>query len=181
MLIDAKNCVMVVIDMQEKLMPLVVNHRDVTDYTVWLLNVSQELAIPNLSTEQYPKALGATVPNIKDLLDLNYIIPKMSFSAMATPEFVVALKSMKRQQVILAGIETHVCMLQTAIDMNEQGYDVFVVIDCTSARNESDKAAAMDRMKHEGITLVTREMVIYEWLRQGGTPQFKHINEAYIK
>lgn len=181
MLIDAQNCVMVVIDMQEKLMPLVVNHRDVTDYTVWLLEISQELGVPNLTTEQYPKALGPTVSPIKNVLDLNYIFPKMSFSAMATPEFLAALKSMKRQQIILVGIETHVCMLQTAIEMKAQGLDVFVVIDCTSARNESDKLAAMDRMKQEGIVLVTREMVVYEWLRLGGTPQFKHINEAYIK
>jgi nicotinamidase-related amidase len=181
MLINAKNCVMVVVDMQEKLMPLVVNHRDVIDYTVWLLKISQELGIPNLSTEQYPKALGSTVALIKNELDLNHIVPKLTFSAMATPEFSSMLKAMNKKQVILVGIETHVCMMQTAIELQAQDYQVFVVIDCTSSRNESDKMAAMDRMKHAGITLVTREMVIYEWLREGGTPQFKHINEAYIK
>lgn len=181
MLIDANNCVMVIIDMQEKLMPLVVNHRDVIDYSVWLLEVSQELDIPNITTEQYPKALGPTVTPIKNVLNLDNIIPKLTFSAMATPLFSAALKAVKKQQIILMGIETHVCMLQTAIEMKEQGYDVFVITDCTSARNESDKILALDRMKHTGITLVSREMVIYEWLRQGGTPQFKHINEAFIK
>lgn len=181
MLIDAKNSLMLVIDMQEKLMPLVINDQEIADHCLWLLRISQDLGIPCLTTEQYPKALGSTVSPLKSVIASFPIIAKMTFSAMMTPEFEAALINTHRRHIIMIGIETHVCMLQTAIALQEKGFQVYVVLDCTSARHESDKQAALERMRQHGISLVTREMVVYEWLRQGGTPEFKRINEEFIK
>jgi nicotinamidase-related amidase len=108
-------------------------------------------------------------------------VSKITFSAPSEPNIAHKIREHKLDQWILIGIEAHVCVLQTAFNLLAQHKKIFVVDDCTSSRHARDKQVALDRMKHAGINIVTREMVVFEWLGKGGTPQFKFINETFIK
>jgi nicotinamidase-related amidase len=125
--------------------------------------------------------LGHTVTDLNEFSADNHTLSKITFSAINEPEIVHQIREQKLDQWILIGIEAHVCVLQTAFDLLAQRKKVFVVEDCTSSRQARDKQIALDRMKHAGINIVTREMVVFEWLGKGGTPQFKFINETFIK
>jgi nicotinamidase-related amidase len=176
MLIKAHASALMLIDMQEKLLPLVVDAPEIEKNCRWLLQIAQYLKIPIITTEQYPKGLGNTVIGLQEFSDAKNHHEKICFSAATE-----SLTALNRCQWILMGIETHVCVLQTAITLREQNKEVFVVDDCTSARFERDKKLALDRMKHHGIDIVSREMVVFEWLAKAGTAEFKHINENFIK
>jgi len=176
MLIKAHASALMLIDMQEKLLPLVVDAPEIEKNCRWLMQIAQYLNIPIITTEQYPKGLGHTVIGLNEFSDAKNHHEKICFSAASE-----ATSSLNRHQWILIGIETHVCVLQTAIELHDQGKEVFIVDDCTSARFERDKKLALDRMKHHGIEIVSREMVVFEWLAKAGTTEFKHINENFIK
>lgn len=174
MLIKAKQSAVVLIDMQEKLLPLVIDAAFIEKNCRWLLQIADYLQVPIITTEQYPKGLGHTVTGLTGFSPSEYLMEKVCFSAA---EHLPVL----RDQYILIGIETHVCVLQTALALRAQGKEVFVVEECTSGRDARDKTLALDRMKAHGIDIVSREMVVFEWLAQAGTPEFKHINETFIK
>jgi nicotinamidase-related amidase len=177
----AQDSAILLIDMQEKLMPLVVDAVSVEKNTRWLLEIAQYLSIPVLTTEQYPKGLGHTVQGLIEFSPPTLRKEKIAFSAMNDTGVSHEVHTLGREQWILVGIETHVCVLQTALGLREHGKKVFVVEDCTSSRETHDKRLALDRMRHQGVQIVSREMVVFEWLNQGGTPQFKHIIEEFIK
>lgn len=181
MLIKAHGCALMLIDMQEKLLPLIDNAAELEAHCRWLMEIGQYLKIPILTTEQYPKGLGPTVANLKGFSPPDLCAEKLCFSGVSDDGIAAKIKRFDRDQWILIGIETHVCMLQTALELRAQGKEVFVVEDCTSARNPRDKTLALDRMKHHGVTIVSREMVVFEWLHKAGTAEFKHVNETFIK
>src|SRR5690606_4022246 len=108
-------------------------------------------------------------------------IEKVTFSCMREPRFKERLSDLNRKQIVLIGIETHVCVLQTAMDLRKEGYDVFVVVDAVSSRYEVDHYCALDRMEHAGIQIVSAEMVFFEWVNQAGTPEFKKLSQAYLR
>jgi hypothetical protein len=135
------------------------------------------LGVPLLSTEQYPKGLGPTLPSIAGLLDPTKPIEKLAFSCLDEPAFEEALGAAERSQVILCGIEAHVCVLQTAIDLKAAGFDVIVVQDCTSSRKELDADVAFRRMSTEGIALGTYESVLMEACGVAGSERFKAISK----
>lgn len=181
MLINAHNSALMLIDVQEKLMPLVIEAPAVEANCRWLLQIAQYLKIPILTTEQYPKGLGQTVEPLREFSPAEQCLAKVAFSGLAEPTIADRVRETSRGQWVLMGIETHVCVLQTAMQLRAQGKEVFVVEDCTSARDQHDKTIALERMKQHGISIVTREMVVFEWLTQAGTAEFKHISEAFIK
>lgn len=181
MLIDPTTSCLMVIDIQERMAPVIHQAEQVVDRCQWLIEIANRLEVPVLATEQYPKGLGHTLPRLKCLLDANNIIEKIHFSALSDAEPRHALQSNAYQQVILVGMETHVCVLQTALELKSQGYNTFVVQDCVSSRDPEDKAAALERFKQLGIQVVTREMVAFEWLRRAGTERFREISRQYLR
>ena len=180
MLLDKEKSCLVIVDVQEKLTPKVVAAKAFVEKTNWLMRLASELDVPILVCEQYPKGLGSTIAAIKDFLPTQQVFEKLSFSAYRDPNFQQALAHIHRKQVVLVGIETHVCILQTALDLQSQGHQVYVVSDAVSARHAYDHQVALDRMRQLGVQIMTAEMVFYEWIKDAGTPMFKALNQAFI-
>ena len=164
---------LLLIDLQEKLMPVIDRHDDVAKNVERLIRGCHLLdAIPIVVTEQYVKGLGLTIPSIR----LDYRpIEKISFSACGCAEFLAALRIMGKKQAIVAGIETHVCVYQTVTDLLANRYEVTVVADAVGSRTASNKEIALRRMITEGAKLSSTEMVLFELLGAAGTDEFRDI------
>lgn len=180
MLLNKDQSCLIVVDVQEKLTPKVMQAKHMVSRCEWLMRLSSELDVPVLICEQYPKGLGYTVEPLKTWLPMHMVIEKQSFSAYQDPYFYQEWQKLLRHQVILIGIETHVCILQTAMDFLANGAEVFVVQDAVSARHLLDHHCALERMKQQGAQIITSEMIFYEWLKQAGTPTFKALNQAFM-
>lgn len=180
MLLEQNNSCLLLIDIQEKLTPLVHQPAALIARCQWLLRLAQELRVPHLLSEQYPRGLGHTVDGLLSLTH-EEAIPKVHFSCWREPRFKVSLQALKKSQTILIGIESHVCVLQTAMDLRAAGYDVFVVVDAVSSRYEIDYKYALKRMKQSGIQLITAEMVLFEWVEQAGTEAFKGLSKRFLQ
>ncbi|MEX0759413.1 MAG: isochorismatase family protein, partial [Tistlia sp.] len=133
------------------------------------------LAIPVLASEQYPQGLGPTVPALAQLLAPAERIAKRAFSCAAEPGFLAALRESGRGQVVICGMEAHVCLLQTAIELVEAGFVVFAVADALGSRDPANREAALARMAGQGIEVVTGEMVLFEWLRRSDHEGFRDL------
>ena len=181
MLLHREKSGFVLVDVQEKLIPYVLNSDPVVMRCEWLIRLAKELGVPLVVSEQYPKGLGTTVEPLRTLTLNERCVDKVQFSCYREPSFVNHWQTIDRKQVVLAGIETHVCVLQTAMDMNSSGFDVFVVVDAVSSRHELDHKYGLKRMKQVGIHLVTAEMVFFEWVGQAGTPEFKALSQSYLR
>ena len=180
-LLRSADSILAIIDIQEKLSPSIDGMEDLVKRTEVLARAAVRLGVPVLATEQYPKALGPTLPAIKRWLpETQAFYPKLAFSCLACDPFRSAMEASGRKQVVLAGIETHVCVVQTGLQLLEAGYSVFVVEDAVSSRRPGDRAAALDRLARHGAERITTEMALFEWLRQAGTPEFKEL-QALIK
>jgi nicotinamidase-related amidase len=179
MLLDAKESCLLLVDVQEKLTPLVHEHEKLIKNCQWMLKAATMLNIPVVAAEQYPKGLGHTMPALKQALPAaTPIIEKTSFSCASDENCMYQLKKVDREQVVVMGIEAHVCVLQTALELLSEGREVYVIADAVSSRNPEDTRYALDRMNGEGVIVVTREMVLFEWL-QGtvGTDIFKQVQK----
>lgn len=182
-LCHADNSVFVIIDAQEKLlsaMPAGVAERIVERIGV-LLTSSNTLSVPVIVTEQYPQGLGLTAPALSEqLIDGTAVIDKTAFSAAQDVRFNEQLKHMGRQQVILVGMETHICILQTAIDLQQQGYQVFVVEDAVSSRAKANQYNGLQRLRGAGAIVTNVESVIFEWLQDSSRPEFKTLAKLIV-
>ncbi len=175
MLLQRENAQILMVDVQERLLPAMAEAAAVTANGIRLLEAARILAVPVLVSEQYPQGLGRTVPDLAQRAPANTVHEKIEFSCFANPALRQALSGTGRQ-TILFGIEAHVCVLQTALEMAAAGRDVTVVADAVSSRAEASKAVALQRLQAAGIRLATTEMVLFEWLRQAGTPEFKAVS-----
>jgi nicotinamidase-related amidase len=180
MLIDAERSMLLVVDVQERMMPAIHDHAEVIANVVWLVRVAQRLGIPVAATEQYAKGLGPTVAAIRTLVPETAIGGKTHFSSVAA-QCLGALPGHDRPQVVVVGVETHVCLLQTALDLLEEGREVFVVADAVGSRRPFDRDTALLRMRQEGARIVTREMVGFEWVGQAATPLFRELSKEFFK
>ena len=180
MLLNQNHSALLVIDVQEKLISHIDGGEDVVNNCTWLIELANEVGVPTYISEQYPKGLGPTVPPIKEAGGQGIYFDKVHFSCGADSQCMEIINQTNRQQWVLAGIETHVCMLQTAIHLRESGKDVYCVVDGTSSRSPDDKEFGLRRMEQAGIQLVTREMVFFEWLHQAGTPEFKRLSKQFL-
>lgn len=173
---------LVLVDVQEKLTPYVMQSDQLISRCAWLLRLAKTLHVPTLVCEQYPKGLGKTVSSLSAAVAEYAPIEKVHFSCYQHDLFIHEWRSLGKKQMIIAGIETHVCVLQTALDVIDQTDDeVFVVVDAVSSRNELDHRYGLKRMQQAGIQLVTSEMVFFEWVKQAGTPEFKALTETFLK
>ena len=175
MLIHADDSCLLVIDMQERLVAAMQAPARTIGNARILIAAARELAVPVLLTEQYPKGLGATVPELAEAAEAAnaVILPKMHFSCMEDEDFAAAFEAAGRRQAVIAGMEAHICVMQTAVSLMDQGYEVFVVTDATSSRTLESEKACLDRLQACGAGIVTTEMVVFEWLGRAGTPAFK--------
>jgi nicotinamidase-related amidase len=167
---------LLVIDMQERLFPVMHEKEELLRNIIKLIKGAQVLEIPIIMTEQYPKGLGPTLPEIKELLPNVKTIEKVVFNCCDEAAFCQALEALKRNQVLIAGIEAHICVYQTAMALKRAGYDVQVVGDCVSSRKNEDKMAALFKMGAAGISPTTMEMTLFELLKIAKGDKFKAIS-----
>lgn len=172
-LLDRTRSVLVLIDFQDRLFPHVCGHQRVLARIDLLLFAAKLMQVPILLTEQYPKGLGKTIDEIKRALPEAQPLEKIDFSCVPAPGFLETLSSFRRDQIVLAGIETHICVAQTALDLSSQGEKVFVIADATASRRPLDAQTALQRLERNGLTIITAESVVFEWLRRAGTEEFK--------
>lgn len=177
MLMKREDSQLLVVDVQERLLPVMADPDEVIGNCAILMQSARELGVPLLVSEQYPKGLGSTVEALHDLASPAEILPKLAFSCADDEEIAAALRSVRRRQIVVCGIEAHVCVLQTALGLQRDGYDVFVAGDATSSRRAGNRDAAHRRLAQAGIGMVTTEMAVFEWLHHAGTPEFKTISK----
>jgi len=170
------NTVLVVIDFQERLFPAMHAKEKLLQNVVKLIKGAKVLEIPVILTEQYPKGLGPTIPEIKELLPDVKPVEKVCFSCCDNEAFCKALEALKRRQVLIAGIEAHICVYQTAMALARAGYEVQVVSDGVSSREPENKSAALHKMGAAGISPTTAEMALFELLRVAQGDKFKQIS-----
>ncbi|MBT4932870.1 MAG: hydrolase [Rhodospirillaceae bacterium] len=179
MLIKADRSALLVIDIQDKLAPAMNNIEGVVENTSILMRAASRLKVPQLVSEQYPQGLGATIEPLAEL-GIGEVVAKVTFSCMADADYGPRFKALGRAQAVIVGVEAHVCVLQTAMDLLEQNVQVFVVADATTSRSPDNHSMGLHRLSGAGAEIVTTEMVLFEWLGQAGTPEFKDISK-FIK
>lgn len=175
-LLNTQDSVLVVVDIQQRLaaaMPADMRQQ-VIDNSKLLITAANMLSIPIVVTEQYPKGLGATETELTQQLPTNTaIIEKTSFSCTNSTEFCKQIDTAKRKQIILTGMESHICILQTALELHAQGFQVYVVEDAVSSRLQENKDNAIQRMRQAGVIITNVESVIFEWLGDAKHSEFK--------
>lgn len=177
MRIIKEDTVLVVVDIQERLFPHIHNNEHVAAKCKTLIEGIKLLNVPTIVTEQYVKGLGKTIPAIAESLGEFEPIEKMAFSCCGEPNFNIRIEERYRENVLLCGIESHVCVLQTAIDLQDAGHRPIVVADAISSRNPEDKALALQRFATEGIRVTSVESILFELCKVSGTEQFKRISK----
>jgi nicotinamidase-related amidase len=180
MLIDAERSMLLVIDVQTKLVPAVADHEAVVASIVRMIGAAQRIGIPVAATEHYVKGLGPLVPAVRSLLPAAAIGAKQHFSGVAA-QCLPGLPGHDRAQAVLVGMEAHVCVLQTALELLEDGKEVYVVADALGSRRPQDRDVALTRMRDEGVRVVTREMVVFEWLGEAGTALFRDVCRDFLR
>jgi nicotinamidase-related amidase len=180
--LQAEQCTLVVVDIQEKLLPPIFNKERLVRNSQLLIRLAKILSLPVLVTTQYSKGLGSTVPEIAELLTDVPAFDKLEFSCFGSSEFRSRLKSLpgSRNTVLLCGMEAHICVMQTALGALNEGYLVHVASDAVGSRAEWNWKIGLDRMKAAGAVISSTEMMMYELLRCSGTPQFKELLQ-YLK
>ncbi len=175
-MLNQANTALVIIDVQVKLAQVMLQKEALIDALQRLVRGAQVLNLPILWNEQLPEKLGPTVPEVAELLaESTQPIAKASFSCCGNPPFMQALKTANRQQILLAGIESHVCVYQTGLDLLNLGYEVHVVADAVSSRTPENRQLGLTRLQQAGAALSSVEMALFELLRVAEGPQFKEI------
>ena len=181
MLMKIETSCLLAVDFQERLMPAVHDTDHIVANAAWLIQIAQRLNVPVLASEQYPRGLGHTVAAIRELLPAEAFMEKLHFSCAAERDCMRRIDALGRQQIIVIGAEAHVCVLQTALDLRAAGRDVYLVADAVSSRSPRNVELALERMRAEGVRVVSREMVAFEWLHQAGDDRFREISREFLR
>lgn len=196
-LLSRRRSFLLVIDMQERLLPVIADHQMVTASVRFLMESAAVLGVPQVISEQYPKGLGSTVPGLLETAPETVRFEKMTFSAAdGVSEFLRSragsvvggcgtgqqsaaeyeISPSRIDQVLLCGIEAHICVLQTALDLTARGLSVFVAADAVGSRSPAHCQLALQRMRDVGCTVVSTESAVFEWCEAAGTPEFREIS-----
>lgn len=168
----------VIVDIQERLFPHISEHEKLLENSLKLISGLQTLEVPLVITEQYTKGLGKTLEPIVTKLENSYQpIEKIDFSCYGSNDFADLIKNHGKKNIIVFGMETHVCVLQTTLDLIEHGYNPIVIEDCVSSRNLNDKNIAIHRMRQEGAIISSLESILFELCRKAGSDTFKAISK----
>jgi len=174
-MLKAEDTVLVVIDVQEKLARAMFEKEAVADNTAKLVRGAKILELPVVWTEQNPRGLGPTLPQVSELLVDQKPVTKLSFSCCGEPAFMKELENLKRRQVLICGMEAHVCVYQTAADLVTRGYEVQIVMDAVSSRTCENKAVGLERSKLLGASLTSTETALFELLKIAEGDKFKQM------
>lgn len=180
MLMERARSVLLVVDLQERLMPVIDGGAEVVDHAGWLCRLAGRLRVPVVISEQYPQGLGPTLEAIRKVAVEAETVSKQHFSCVAAG-CLAATRLVAAEQVVVCGAEAHVCVLQTAMELRREGKAVFVVAEAVGSRRASDKELALARMRSHGIDIVSREMVAFEWLGRADDPGFREINREFLR
>lgn len=173
-----ENALLVIVDLQAKLMPAISEAERIIQRSEILVRAAAELGLDMVVSEQYPKGLGSTLPEISTWLpDSAPVIEKSSFSIFGTPEFNSALAKRKREVLIFAGVEMHVCLLQSVLDALSAGYEVIVAADCVGSRKNSDRDLALEMARSAGASVLSCESVLFMLMRDSKNPHFKAVSK----
>ncbi|HXZ42816.1 MAG TPA: hydrolase [Terriglobales bacterium] len=175
--LEAEHCALIVIDIQQKLLPPIFEKDRLVKNSQLLIRLAGILKIPTLMSTQYAKGLGKTVPEIASLLPETEAIDKQMFSCFGSDVFCSVLKRLpgNRNTILLCGMESHICVTQTALGALREGYIVHVASDAVSSRTEWNWHIGLERMRAAGAVISSTEMIIYELLRSSGAPAFKEL------
>lgn len=174
-MLTLENTALILIDIQEKLLPVMHEKEELLNNLKKLIAGLRALNIPILWTEQIPDKMGPTVPEIWELLEGYSPLSKSAFSCCGEHSFTNSLNKLNRKQLLIAGIETHVCVYQTALDLIEKGYEVEIPEDCVSSRTQQNKSIALAKMSKCGATLTGVETILFELMRDSFHPAFRQI------
>jgi nicotinamidase-related amidase len=166
---------LVVVDIQERLLPSIVDMDRLVQTALRLIRGAAILRLPIFVTEQYRKGIGATVPEIASAIPGFAPLEKTAFSCFGAPGFVEALRATGVRDVLLCGIEAHVCVLQTCFDLLENGFRPFIVADAISSRTAENHRLGVERMRDSGAVIVSNEMILFELMEHAGTDEFKQV------
>ena len=171
----------VLIDIQEKFLPVIYDIQGVIDNANRLVQGASILNIPLLVTEQYPKGLGKTVEGISfvclDRMKSQEIIEKIAFDCFGCDEFVNKINQLNRKSLVIFGIEAHVCVLKTSLEALNRGYEVHLIADAVSSRTQRNRDIAIERMRQSGAFIASTEMILFQLMDQAGTDEFKAISK----
>lgn len=176
-MLNTEEAVLVLVDLQGRLADIVNRADLVLPNTLRIVKGCQALGIPVLATVQVPEKLGPILPELEDSIDGVELIPKTAFSALREPSFLVALDQTSRKQILLTGIETHVCVFQTGIDLLNSGYDVHVLSDAVFSRTAENHQLALTRLHDSGAIISSVEMALFELIRTSRHPAFRTISK----
>ncbi|MFV0345908.1 MAG: isochorismatase family protein [Bacteroidales bacterium] len=178
MILDSQNTIGLVIDLQERLVPAMNNSNEVLSNSTKLVSGLDILGINCIVSQQYTKGLGETLPEISSIFEEFSYIDKKEFSCFLNKEFRDKLTAnSKLTNIIICGVEAHVCVLQSAVDLKRANYNPIVVVDCIDSRRNYDKAYAIERFKQEGICLATYESILFEIVKSAGHEKFRDISK----
>ena len=180
MRIKSSESLLLAIDLQGRLLPAIECAETVLANAVWLVDVAQVIGVPVLATEHCPQSLGLVEAGLRARLSEDTIVQKTHFSAVTEGELLQAHAAGRKQWVVV-GTEAHVCVQQTVLDLLAMGRQVFVVEDAIGSRRHRDKELALQRMQQNGAEIVSREMVVFEWLEQANTPVFRDVLKRFIR
>ncbi|MCI4625359.1 MAG: hydrolase [Candidatus Magnetoovum sp. WYHC-5] len=186
--LNEEDCILIILDIQEKLAAAVLDKESVIENALHLIELCKLHNIPIIVTEQYPKGIGHTVAELAQSLAQSpaqsiegfnsvNIVEKLTFSCCGAPSFAEQLKVIDRKKVIICGIEAHICVLQTTIDLLKNGYTVHIVKDGVSSRMRENKEVALNYMQQAGAIITTTETVLFQILKKAGTDKFKIISK----
>ncbi len=178
-ILDKNKAVLVVVDIQERLVPAMSEKQKVkvTDNCIHLIEAAKLLDIPVVVTEQYPKGLGPTISDIKDVLPDYEPLEKVTFDCCRGEGFLEKMSSLDKKQIILTGMETHVCVLQTCLSLLKECYTVHLVSNAVCSRKKEDYLASRELMRDAGAVVTCTETVLFQLLEKAGTPEFKAISK----
>ncbi len=179
-MLDADNTVLVIVDVQGRLAQLMADRETLFANLQRMVRGARVLELPILWAEQNPAGLGPTIPELTALLEGEKPVSKMTFSCAGNADFVAALEASGRRQVLLTGIEAHICVYNTAADLLARGYEVQVVADAVGARVAENKKVGVSRMCAEGAVLTSTEMALFELMKTAEHPRFREI-QAIVK
>jgi nicotinamidase-related amidase len=174
-LLDREDCFLLVVDVQERLAPAVLDGERVICNAGRLATAAQRLAVPVFMTEHCADKIGPVVPALRRLAPDDAVLAKVQFAVAREPACAARLAEARRPVCVVAGMEAHVCVLQSALSLKQAGYRPHVVADAVASRHAADKEIALARLRDAGIGLVTTEMVIFEWLARGDDAAFREL------
>jgi nicotinamidase-related amidase len=177
-MIEREHAVLIVVDVQERMMPAIARNAEVIDNVLRIINGCRALNIPMLVSEQYSKGLGTTIPEVREAMgEWYHPVEKMSFSACGELRFLQKLESMGRNTALVCGVESHVCVYQTALDLRQLGYDVEVVSDAVGSRKEHNYRLGLEKLSRHNIELTSVEMALFEMMQRADIDEFKAVSK----